>query len=263
MYKKTLATILILIILILGGIYFFKIQNNSSHEEIKNMRIATTLPIITPISHATMILDWNSKIIYTDPVGSEQDFAGKPSPDLILITDIHSDHLSTTTLANITKPETIIIAPEAVAEVLSKELSPNFIILKNTESTNQLGFNILAVPMYNIPESETAFHTKGRGNGYTIEFDGKKVYIAGDTSKTPEMSSLQNIDIAFLPMNLPYTMSVEEAAQAALAFKPKIVTPYHYRGPNGLSDINKFKELVNAGNPSIQVNLMNFYPQAN
>jgi L-ascorbate metabolism protein UlaG (beta-lactamase superfamily) len=114
--------------------------------------------------------------------------------------------------------------------------------------------------MYNIPESDKTFHTKGRGNGYVITADGKGVYIAGDTSATPEMKALQNIDVAFIPMNLPYTMNVEEAADATVAFKPKVVHPYHYRGQDGFSDINKYKELVNAKDPSINVELLNFYP---
>ena len=114
--------------------------------------------------------------------------------------------------------------------------------------------------MYNLPESAQAFHTKGRGNGYVLERDGKRVYISGDTSGIPEMRNLKDIDLAFVCMNLPYTMSVEEAAEAVLAFAPKKVVPYHYRGPDGLSDTTKFRELVNAANPNIEVDLMNFYP---
>ena len=114
--------------------------------------------------------------------------------------------------------------------------------------------------MYNLPESPTAMHTKGRGNGYVLGIGGKNIYLSGDTQGIPEMRSLKNIDVAFVCMNLPYTMDVKEAADAVLAFSPKIVYPYHYRGQNGLSDINAFKNLVDAGNKNIEVRLRNWYP---
>ena len=110
--------------------------------------------------------------------------------------------------------------------------------------------------MYNLPEAATAMHTKGRGNGYVLTIGGKNVYISGDTADIPEMRNLKNIDVAFVCMNLPYTMDVKEAAQAVLAFKPKAVYPYHYRG----QDTNVFKSLVNAGDKAIDVRLRNWYP---
>lgn len=109
--------------------------------------------------------------------------------------------------------------------------------------------------MYNLPESPTAFHTRGRGNGYVLTIGGKKIYISGDTSDIPEMRSLKGIDIAFVCMNLPYTMDVKTAAGGVLAFKPKIVYPYHYRG----QDVNEFKKLVNAGDKNIEVRLRDWY----
>jgi L-ascorbate metabolism protein UlaG (beta-lactamase superfamily) len=114
--------------------------------------------------------------------------------------------------------------------------------------------------MYNLPESPTAMHTKGRGNGYVLGIGGKLIYLSGDTQGIPEMRSLKNIDIAFICMNLPYTMDIKEAADAVLEFKPKIVYPYHYRGKDGLSDINAFKALVEAGNKNIEVRLRTWYP---
>jgi L-ascorbate metabolism protein UlaG (beta-lactamase superfamily) len=113
--------------------------------------------------------------------------------------------------------------------------------------------------MYNLPESADAKHTKGRGNGYVLKLGGKTVYISGDTAGIPEMRGLKNIDVAFVCMNLPYTMDVPEAAAAVLDFKPKIVYPYHYRGANGFSDTEAFKKLVNASNTSIDVRLRNWY----
>ena len=114
--------------------------------------------------------------------------------------------------------------------------------------------------MYNLPESPTAMHTKGRGNGYVLNIGGKNIYLSGDTQGIPEMRSLKDIDVAFVCMNLPYTMDVKEAADAVLAFKPKIVYPYHYRGRGGLSDVNAFKSLVDAGNKGIEVRLRDWYP---
>ena len=215
---------------------------------------------VTPISHATMMLQWGDKVIYTDPLGGVEAFAGKPVPDVVLLTDIHGDHLDAETLQAVVKDTTTTIMPQAVADELKMELPGTLIILKNGETRTEQGFSIEAIPMYNIPESADAFHPKRRGNGYVVEREGKRVYISGDTSGIPEMRNLKNIEMAFICMNLPYTMSVEEAAEAVLAFKPKVVTPYHYRGPDGLSDINKFKALVNAGDPGIKVALLDFYP---
>jgi L-ascorbate metabolism protein UlaG (beta-lactamase superfamily) len=113
--------------------------------------------------------------------------------------------------------------------------------------------------MYNLPNDSTARHPKGRGNGYILTLGDKKFYISGDTEDIPEMRSLKNIDVAFVCMNLPYTMSIEQAANAVLAFKPKIVYPYHYRGQDGFSDIQKFKTLVNNGDASIDVRLKDWY----
>jgi L-ascorbate metabolism protein UlaG (beta-lactamase superfamily) len=216
---------------------------------------------IKPISHASMVLEWDGEVIYTDPTGGAQAFVGQPSASIILVTDIHGDHLSTSTLASLAVGVTNkIVAPKAVADLLPENLKNKTTVMANGETIEMEGFKIEAVPMYNVPESATAPHTKGRGNGYVVERNGERVYVAGDTANTPEMRALKEIDLAFVPMNLPYTMGVEEAAQAVLAFKPKRVTPYHYRGQNGLSDINKFKELVNAGDSGIQVELLNFYP---
>ena len=217
--------------------------------------------IVDPISHASMILNWSGIAIYTDPVGETKLFLGKPDPDIILLTDIHEDHLDIARLKVLAVEKTIIVAPKAVADLLPDELGPKIFVMKNGEKTDRLGFSIEAIPAYNIPESDKAFHTKGRGNGYVLEKDGKRVYISGDTSGTPEMKNLQNIDLAFVAMNLPYTMGIEEATEVVLAFKPKKVYPYHYRTPNGFSDVAKFKTLVNTGNPAIEVVQLDWHPK--
>lgn len=216
---------------------------------------------IVPIEHASAVLKWGDVALYTDPVGGAEKFEGQTPPTIILLTDIHGDHLSTSTLSAIAGSSTIV-APKAVADQLPDPLKTRVVVLANGESTTQEGIRIEAVPMYNLPEAENAnFHTEGRGNGYLLEKDGFRVYIAGDTAGTPEMRALKDIDIALIPMNLPYTMSVEEAAEATLAFKPAQVIPYHYRQPDGFADVEKFKQLVNAGDQNIEVLLLPWYPQ--
>jgi L-ascorbate metabolism protein UlaG (beta-lactamase superfamily) len=224
----------------------------------------TSIPVsVTPISHATMALAWNNSILVIDPVGDASLYTniGSTTPDLILITDIHGDHLSTSTLTAIAGDATIL-APQAVYDRLTNTQKQQTRILTNGSSTMSNGLTITAVPMYNLPETTDSRHTKGRGNGYVIERNGYRVYVAGDTSGILEMRTLKDIDMAFVPMNLPFTMSVEEAADAVLAFKPKKVYPYHYRGQNGLSDVAQFKKLVTEGNTDIEVILLNWYPES-
>lgn len=220
-----------------------------------------TVPEVRPIEHASVVLNWGEHVLYVDPVGDPSLYANEKEPGIIFLTDIHGDHLSTTTLEALATDQTQLIVPQAVADQLPPSLLEKSLVLANGETTSQRGFSIEAMPMYNIPESEEAYHTKGRGNGYIIEREGVRVYIAGDTGPTPEMQLVQDIDIAFVPMNLPYTMSVEEAAQAVGAFAPKRVYPYHYRGPDGLSDVAHFKELVEKEDPNIEVVLLEWYPQ--
>jgi L-ascorbate metabolism protein UlaG (beta-lactamase superfamily) len=215
---------------------------------------------IQPVQHASVVLSVNGKIIYADPSGGAKYFKGISLPDIILITDIHGDHFDTATLAGLADAHTILVVPQVVADKLSGSSKSKVVVLKNGETTEQLGISIMAIPMYNLPESPTAMHTKGRGNGYVLGIGGKTIYLSGDTQGIPEMRSLKNIDVAFVCMNLPYTMDVKEAADAVLAFKPTIVYPYHYRGRNGLSDVNAFKNLVESGDKHIEVRLRNWYP---
>ncbi len=215
---------------------------------------------ITPISHATMVLQWDNTVIYVDPIGGAEAFEGQAQPDIILVTDIHEDHLNSETLEAVRGDNPLLIVPQAVAEKLPKDLQETAKILNNGDHFDMNGLYINAIPMYNLREEAKEFHTKGRGNGYVLEKAGERVYISGDTEGIPEMRNLKDIDIAFVCMNLPYTMPVEDAADAVLAFKPKKVYPYHYRGKDGLSDVAKFKELVNQGDPDIEVVQLNWYP---
>src|ERR1017187_8036892 len=214
---------------------------------------------IQPIQHASLILTVHGLTIYADPSGADN-FKGLTPPDIILITDIHGDHFDVKTIDAIKKESTVLIVPQVVADKLPDADKAHLVVLKNGDQTTQSGISISAIPMYNLPESPTAMHTKGRGNGYVLGIGGKLIYLSGDTQGIPEMRSLKNIDIAFICMNLPYTMDIKEAADAVLEFKPKIVYPYHYRGKDGLSDVNAFKSLVEAGDKNIEVRLRNWYP---
>ena len=215
---------------------------------------------IQPVQHATLVLTVHGVTVYVDPSGGTALFKGLAAPGLIIITDIHGDHFDEKTLDSVKGANTIIVAPQAVADKMSEADKAHLVVLKNGESTTQAGIAIEAIPMYNLPESATAMHTKGRGNGYVLTIGGKRLYIAGDTQGVPEMRALKNIDLAFVCMNLPYTMTVNEAADAVLEFTPKIVYPYHYRGQGGFSDVNAFKKLVDAGNKGIEVRLRKWYP---
>jgi len=215
--------------------------------------------IVQPIFHAALVLEWNGKNIYVDPYNGADAYKTLKKPDLVLITDIHGDHMDIKTLQALDLSGASLIVPQAVADKLPAEWKDKIVVLNNGKTTEQSGVTISAIPMYNLPNDSTARHTKGRGNGYIITLGGKKFYVSGDTEDIPEMRGLKNIDVAFVCMNLPFTMSVEQAASAVLDFKPKIVYPYHYRGQGGFSDTGKFKALVNKEDPSIDVRLKDWY----
>jgi L-ascorbate metabolism protein UlaG (beta-lactamase superfamily) len=205
---------------------------------------------ITPIQHASLMIQARGQVIHLDP-WSNGNYDGLPPADLILITDIHGDHMDPKMLSHVAKPGSLILAPPAVAETVK-----NATVIRNGETKTVGPFTIEAVPMYNLkrgPEPGKLFHDKGRGNGYIVTYGGKRFYFSGDTEGTPEMRALKNIDVAFVCMNLPYTMPPDEAAEAVRAFHPKIVYPYHYRG----SDLSVFqKALAGSG---IEVRILDWY----
>jgi len=233
----------------------------ASDEPLSEDQIATDSGplVIHPVEHATAVLEWNGRTIYLDPVGGAAPFAAFPKADLILITDIHGDHLSAETIEAVAKEGTTIVAPAAVAEELPEADRGRVQIVGNGEAVEWEGITIQAVPMYNLTADRQQFHPKGRGNGYIVMLGGKRIYISGDTEDIPEMRHLTNIDAAFVCMNLPYTMDVEAAADAVLEFKPKIVYPYHYRGKGGMSDLEEFSSIVGAGDGNIEVRLLKWY----
>ena len=207
---------------------------------------------ITPLYHASALIEAGGKIIYIDPAKPAK-LSGLPKADLILITDIHQDHMDPASIAEISKPGTEILAPSAVVTTVTTAKP-----IANGETQTWEQWSIEAIPMYNLkrgPAPGKLYHDKGRGNGYVLTFGGKRFYFSGDTEGVPEMRALKNIDVAFVCMNLPYTMPPEEAADAVRAFHPKVVIPYHYHG----SDLSVFqKGLEGTG---IEVKLLEWYPQ--
>jgi L-ascorbate metabolism protein UlaG (beta-lactamase superfamily) len=207
---------------------------------------------ITPLFHASTLIEAGGKVIYLDPAKPAK-LAGLPKADLILITDIHGDHMDPSSIAEISKPETDIFAPPAVIATVTTAKT-----IANGDTKTWGNWTIEAIPAYNLkrgPAAGKLYHDRGRGNGYVLTYGGKRFYFSGDTEGIPEMRTLKNIDVAFVCMNLPYTMPPEEAADAVKAFHPRIVIPYHYRG----SDLGVFKkDLAGTG---IEVRILDWYGQ--
>lgn len=254
------------------GIFFLALSSlllSAQLPAADEIKLNTGVLNIQPVFHSALVITYNQLTIYIDPYGGAKAFEGLPKPNLILITDIHQDHCDLTTLHHINYPKAELVVPMAVAkkleepDSLSHRINQVRHILSNGDETKLFGVTITAVPMYNLPEEPNSKHVKGRGNGYILEIAGKRIYISGDTEDIPEMRNLKNIDIAFVCMNLPYTMDIHQAADAVLAFKPKVVYPFHYRGKDGFSDIEVFKKIVNDNNPEIEVRTRNWYPEYN
>jgi len=213
---------------------------------------------VHPVEHATFVMQWNGKTIAVDPIGGAAPFEAFGKPDLILITDIHGDHLSADTVAALAGPSTMIVGPSAVAEKFPEADRDRVTVVANGQSVEWGESAIQAIAAYNLTAERQAFHAKGRGNGYLLALGGTRIYISGDTEDIPEMRALKDIDAAFVCMNLPYTMEVSAAADAVLEFKPKVVFPYHYRGKGGMSDLDEFRSLV-AKDPNIEVRVLKWY----
>jgi len=212
---------------------------------------------ITPVNHAGVEFQLGTGVLYVDPVGN---YSELPKADYILITDIHGDHMSADSVKQLQKPGTVIVAPPEVVKSIT-DAKP---LANGASETIKLGgksVKIEAVPMYNMvrgPAAGQFYHTKGRGDGFILDVGGKRIYFAGDTECTPEMKALKNIDIAFLPMNLPFTMTPAEAADCVKAFKPKVVYPYHYRDNDPSTDPQQFADALK-DTKGVEVRMRNWY----
>lgn len=208
---------------------------------------------ITPVYHAAVEIEAGGKVIIIDPA-KPANFAGLPQADLVLITHTHGDHMDPDLLKTVSKEGTEVMAPPAVVKTITTAMP-----ISNGETKKWGAWTIEAVPMYNLtrgPAPGKFFHDKGLGDGYVLTYGGLRIYFSGDTENIPEIRALKNIDVAFVCMNLPYTMTPDEAAEMVKAFHPKVVIPYHYRG----QDTTVFKkDLEGTG---IDVRLLEFYPKA-
>ena len=219
--------------------------------ETDNIKTAQGDLVITCIGHGTLMISFGNKIIHIDPVSQYADYTKLQKADMILITHEHPDHLDLKAIEMIKSGNTSIVATENVARQL-----PGSIVLRNGDEKTIMGLKIEAVPAYNLVNMRSPgvpYHAKGIGNGYILTLSDKRLYIAGDTENIPEMKSLRNIDIVFLPMNLPYTMTPEMVADGVRALRPKIVYPYHY----GKTDVSKLIDLLkNEKNIEVRVRKM-------
>ncbi|MDF3604792.1 MBL fold metallo-hydrolase [Paracoccus sp. DMF-8] len=198
---------------------------------------------IRPIEHASFYLELPDRVIAVDPVGDAALYANLPQPDLILITHEHGDHFDPDRLQALLGEQTRIISNPAVLEKMSDALKARTTAMANGETADLDGLMISAVPAYNITEDRLQYHPKGRDNGYVLTIGGARFYIAGDTEATDEMKALTDIHVAFVPMNLPYTMTADQAAEGVAAFAPVQVYPYHHRGTDPAAFAAKLKEL--------------------
>lgn len=202
---------------------------------------------ITFIGHGTVMIIHGKTVVHIDPWSRMADYSKLPRADIIVLTHDHPDHLDLSAIETLRKPTTQLIMPKVCADKVKEG-----IVMKNGDTKTVANIAFEAVPAYNIVHMRSEnmpFHPKGVGNGYVMTFGGKRVYVAGDTENIPEMKALKNIDVAFLPMNLPYTMTPEMVADAAKAFKPKVLYPYHY----GDTDVNRLVTLLK--NESIDVRI--------
>jgi len=190
---------------------------------------------VTFIGHGTLMLDWGGRIIHVDPVTREADYSRLPAADIILITHDHFDHLDPEAVKQVRRSSTRIICNAKSARKLGEGE-----VLANRESLTIEGLAVAAVPAYNISRGRRLFHPPGRDNGYVLSSGNFRVYVAGDTENHPELMALRAVDVAFLPMNQPYTMTPEQVAAAARALRPRFLYPYHFGG----TDTQRLVELL-------------------
>lgn len=223
------------------------------------------LPVLklNPVYHGSLVIEYNDQTIYVDPHGGADRYAGFANPDLVLITHTHGDHMDLETLQGLNLEAAAVTGPQSVINALPGKTFAAYNAVANGEATAFGALEIEVVPAYNPPSSGKTFHPQGKFNGYILTFGDQRVYVAGDTGLIPEMKDFENVDYAFVPMNQPYTMTVEEAAQAIADIKPAVVYPYHYRNQGGtFSDLDKFETIVNEQAPDTEVRRVDWYQKA-
>jgi L-ascorbate metabolism protein UlaG (beta-lactamase superfamily) len=206
--------------------------------------------VITFVGHGSLMMEFDNKVIHIDPSSAAADYSDMPKADIILLTHHHGDHLDKASLMMVRTRETDVILTEKCTEKVS-----GGIIMDDSDTEEVKGIKIKSVPAYNLVhrrDNGQLFHPPGEGNGYILTFGDTRVYVAGDTENIPEMKKLKDIDIAFLPMNLPYTMTPEMVADAVKGFRPKILYPYHY----GKTDPARIVELLKGEGVEVRIRTM-------
>ena len=229
--KKTAWGVMVLLTLVAASVQAAEFEEDVLKTSLGDLKM-------TFIGHGSLMFTFNGQVIHVDPFSKLAEYSKLPKADMLLITHEHRDHLDLKAVEAVRTDKTVLVLTETCAARLK-----GGIIMENGDTKTVGGLKIEAVPAYNLVHMRSEgvpFHPKGIGNGYVITFGDKRVYVAGDTENIPEMKKLEKIDCAFLPMNLPYTMTPEMVADAAKAFKPKILYPYHY----GDTDTSKIEQLM-------------------
>lgn len=229
----------------MSGVTLLPYQLHAAAHAADSFDTANGRVTVHSVSHASFVMETPAGVVYVDPVGDAASYSDFAAPDLILITHEHGDHYNADTLAAIVGDTTQMIVNPAVMAMLPADMIGKATAIANGESTTAGDVAVEAIPAYNISEDRLNFHPQGRDNGYVVTIDGMRIYISGDTEDTPEMRALTDIDLAFVCMNLPFTMDAEAAASAVAEFAPTYVYPYHYRGrDNGTQDPAEFANLL-------------------
>ena len=242
---------------IAGGVVMLPYAVNAAAHATHEFAVPGGTMTVHPVAHASVVLKTPKGVIYVDPVGDPSAYADLGAPDFILITHHHGDHFNNDTLAAVADENTVMMVNPEVMGKLPTEMQAKSTALANGESGAWNGITVDAIPAYNVTEERLKFHPKGRDNGYVLNMDGFRIYLSGDTEDIPEMRALKDIDLAFVCMNLPFTMDVEAAASAVAEFMPTYVYPYHYRGKDGgTQDPEKFAQLIG---DAVKVKLGDWY----
>ena len=238
------------------------VQPEAPEETTMTKPAETMKAKVTPVFHAAVVLEFGGKTIFVDPYDKPEKFAGFAAPDMVLITHTHGDHFNKPVLSALDLSDATLIGPAAVtaaADTLDLGFK-KIVTLANGEDFIKGDIDVMAVPAYNLPKSDDSRHPPGKFNGYVIELGNERYYFSGDTEDIEEMRALENIDYAFVCMNLPYTMPMDAAADAVVAFKPRVVYPYHYRNQGGeLMNTEEFAQMVREGDKSIEVRVLDWY----
>ena len=219
---------------------------------------SATPAFLTPFGHASLMLTLGGQKILVDPVGGADRYASAGTPAAVLVTHEHGDHFDPEVLAAVVTEGVALIVNPAVAEKLPEALRSRATVMANGDTGEVAGMPIEAVPAYNLTPERTQYHPKGRDNGYVLTTpDHGRIYIAGDTEATPEFRAQKDIAVAFVPMNLPYTMEVDQAVEGVAEMAPKVVIPYHHRG----NDPAEFAEKLRATGAATEVAIVDWYPE--